>query len=125
VEVATDNKLKKVESCCRHVERHLRLAISDWYHLLSRLSLSSDTWLFDCQWWMKNVPSQLDMPWAFESLYESIQRPSMFEILVVKVDEVCLSMKRHDDVDYPKSMTELKDSLKLLKQEMINANMAV
>ena len=125
MEVATDNKLKKVESCCRHVERHLRLAISDWYHLLSRLSLSSDTWLFDCQWWMKNVPSQLDMPWAFESLYESIQRPSMFEILVVKVDEVCLSMKRHDDVDYPKSMTELKDSLKVLKQEMINANMAV
>jgi len=125
VEVATDNKLKKVESCCRHVERHLRLAISDWYHLLSRLSLSSDTWLFDCQWWMKNVPSQLDMPWAFESLYESIQRPSMFDILVVKVDEVCLSMKRHDDVDYPKSMTELKDSLKVLQQEMINANMAV
>jgi len=125
VEVATDNKIKKVESCCRHVERHLRLAISDWYHLLSRLSLSSDTWLFDCQWWMKNVPSQLDMPWAFESLYESIQRPSMFDILVVKVDEVCLSMKRHDDVDYPKSMTELKDSLKVLQQEMINANMAV
>jgi len=125
VEVATDNRLKKVESCCRHVERHLRLAISDWYHLLSRLSLSSDTWLFDCQWWMKNVPSQLDMPWAFESLYESIQRPSMFDILVVKVDEVCLSMKRHDDVDYPKSMTELKDSLKVLQQEMINANMAV
>lgn len=125
MEVATDNKLKKVESCCRHVERHLRLAISDWYHLLSRLSLSSDTWLFDCQWWMKNVPSQLDMPWAFESLYESIQRPSMFDILVVKVDEVCLSMKRHDDVDYPKSMTELKDSLKVLQQEMINANMAV
>lgn len=125
MEVATDNRLKKVESCCRHVERHLRLAISDWYHLLSRLSLSSDTWLFDCQWWMKNVPSQLDMPWAFESLYESIQRPSMFDILVVKVDEVCLSMKRHDDVDYPKSMTELKDSLKVLQQEMINANMAV
>jgi hypothetical protein len=125
VEVATDNKQKKVESCCHHVERHLRLAMSDWFHLLSRLSLSSDTWLYDCQWWMKNVPSQLDLPWAFESLYQSIQRPNMFQILSVKVDEVCLSMQRHDGVDYPKSMTELRDSLDVLKKEMINADMAV
>jgi hypothetical protein len=125
VEVATDDSNKKVESCCRHVERHLRLALSDWHHLLSRLALSSDTWLYDCQWWMKNVPSQLDMPWAFESLFTAIKRPGMLDVLVVKVDEVCLSMDRHDDVDYPKSMTELRESLKTLKQEVEDAGMAV
>ena len=99
--------------------------MSAWVHLLSRLSLSSDTWLYDCQWWMKNVPSQLDLPWAFESLYQSIQRPNMFQILSVKVDEVCLSMQRHDGVDYPRSMTELRDSLDVLKKEMIYADMEV
>ena len=77
MEVATDDSNKKVETCCRHVERHLRLAISDWYHLLSRLALSSDTWLYDCEWWMKSVPSQLDMPWAFESLSDAVRRPGM------------------------------------------------
>lgn len=125
MEVAIDDTQKKVQSCCRHVERHLRLAISDWYHLLSRLSLSSDTWLYDCQWWMKNVPSQLDMPWAFESLFDAIKRPGMLEVFIVKVDEVCLSMQRHEDIDYPKSMKELRESLKLLEKEMSNAGMAV
>jgi len=125
VEVATDDINKKVRSCCRHVERHLRLAISDWYHLLSRLSLSSDTWLYDCEWWMKNVPSQLDMPWAFESLSDSIKRPGMLEVLIVKVDEVCLSMQRHENIDYPRSMNELRQSLNVLKEEMSNAGMAV
>ena len=66
MEVATDDSNKKVETCCRHVERHLRLAISDWYHL-----------------------------------------------------------GRHDGVDYPKSMNELRDSLKTLIQEVRNAGMEV
>ena len=125
MEVATDDSNKKVETCCRHVERHLRLAISDWYHLLSRLALSSDTWLYDCEWWMKSVPSQLDMPWAFESLSDAVRRPGMLNILMVKVDDVCLSMGRHDGVDYPKSMNELRDSLKTLIQEVRNAGMEV
>ena len=125
MEVATDDSNKKVETCCRHVERHLRLAISDWYHLLSRLALSSDTWLYDCEWWMKSVPSQLDIPWAFESLSDAVRRPGMLNILMVKVDDVCLSMGRHDGVDYPKSMYELRDSLKTFIQEVRNAGMEV
>ena len=125
MEVATDDSNKKVETCCRHVERHLRLAISDWYHLLSRLALSTDTWLYDCDWWMKSVPSQLDIPWAFESLSDAVRRPGMLNILMVKVDDVCLSMGRHDCVDYPKSMNELRDSLKTLIQEVGNAGMEV
>lgn len=125
MEVATDDSNKKVETCCRHVERHLRLAISDWYHLLSRLALSTDTWLYDCEWWMKSVPSQLDMPWAFESLSDAVRRPGMLNILMVKVDDVCLSMGRHGGVDYPKSMNELRDSLKTLIQEVRNAGMEV
>ena len=125
MEVATDDSNKKVETCCRHVERHLRLAISDWYHLLSRLALSTDTWLYDCDWWMKSVPSQLDIPWAFESLSDAVRRPGMLNILMVKVDDVCLSMGRHDGVDYPKSMNELRDSLKTLIQEVRNAGMEV
>ncbi len=125
MEVATDNVERKVESCCRHVERHLRLALSDWFHMLSRLSLSTETWLYDCEWWMKNVPSQLDMPWAFESLFDAVKRPGMLEILVVKVDEVCLSMDRHEDDGFPRSMYELRESLKTLKGEMRDAGMAV
>ena len=125
VEVAIADLDKKVETCCRHVERHLRLAISDWYHLLSRLALSSGTWLYDCEWWMKNVPSQLDMPWAFESLSEAIHRPGMLSILVEKVDQICLSIDRHDGVDYPKSMHELRDSLGVLVKEVQDAGMAV
>jgi|TARA_R100001129_G_C5301193_1_gene242580 hypothetical protein len=74
---------------------------------------------------MKNVPSQLDMPWAFESLSDAIKRPGMLDILVVKVDEVCLSMQRHENIDYPRSMNELRESLNVLKEEMSNAGMAV
>ena len=44
---------------------------------------------------------------------------------MVKVDDVCLSMGRHDGVDYPKSMNELRDSLKTLIQEVRNAGMEV
>ena len=118
MEVAIVDIDKKVQTRCRHVERHLRLAISDWYHLLSRLALSSETWLYDCEWWMKNVPSQLDMPWAFESLHDAVSRPGMLGILVVKVDEICLSMDRHEGLDFPKSMYELRDSLNALKDEV-------
>ena len=50
--VSVDQTNRKVESSCKNTQRHLRLAISDWYHLLSRLSLDSDTWLYDCHWWM-------------------------------------------------------------------------
>ena len=125
MEVAFDDRAKKIQSSCHHVERHLRLAISDWFHLLSTLSLSSDTWLYECEWWMKQVPSQLDMPWAFESLFDAIKRPGMLDVLLVKVDQVCLSMDRHDGVEFPKSMYELRDSLQSLIQEVVDAGMAV
>ena len=65
------------------------------------------------------------MPWAFESLFDAIKRPGMLDVLMLKVDEVCLSMQRHEDIDYPKSMKELRESLKLLEKEMSNAGMAV
>jgi len=74
---------------------------------------------------MKNVPSQLDVPWAFESLGGAIRRPGMLNILVVKVDQVCLSMDRHEDVDFPKSMYELRESLDVLVKEVQDAGMAV
>ena len=125
MEVASDDIAKKIQSSCHHVERHLRLALSDWFHLLSTLALSSDTWLYDCEWWMKSVPSQLDIPWAFESLHQSIQRPGMLDILLVKVDQVCLSMDRHEGVEFPKSMYELRDSLQSLIPEVVDAGMAV
>ena len=123
--VSVDQSNRKVESACKNTQRHLRLAVSDWYHMLSRLSLDTDTWLYDCQWWMKQVPSQLDMPWAFESLVDAVHRPGMFDILVVKVDEVCISMGRVEDVDFPRSMYELRDSLKILNKELEDAGMAV
>ena len=123
--VSVDQTNRKVESSCKNTQRHLRLAISDWYHLLSRLSLDSDTWLYDCHWGMKQVPSQLDMPWAFESLVDAVHRPGMLNILVVKVDEVCISMGRVEHVDFPRSMYELRDSLKILKKELEDAGMAV
>ena len=123
--VSVDQTNRKVESSCKNTQRHLRLAISDWYHLLSRLSLDSDTWLYDCQWWMKQVPSQLDMPWAFESLVDAVHRPGMLNILVVKVDEVCISMGRVEHVDFPRSMYELRDSLKILKKELEDVGWAV
>ena len=122
--VSVDQTNRKVESACKNTQRHLRLAISDWYHMLSRLSLDTDVWLYGCEWWMKQVPSQLDMPWAFESLVDAVKRPGMFDILLVKVDEVCLSMDRTEDVDFPKSMHELRDSLKILKKELEDAGMA-
>jgi len=123
--VSVDQTNRKVESSCKNTQRHLRLAVSDWYHMLSRLSLDSDVWLYDCQWWMKQVPSQLDMPWAFESLVDAVHRPGMLNILVVKVDEVCISMGRVEHVDFPRSMYELRDSLKILKKELEDAGMAV
>ena len=123
--VSVDQTNRKVESACKNTQRHLRLAVSDWYHMLSRLSLDTDVWLYGCEWWMKQVRSQLDMPWAFESLVDAVKRPGMFDILLVKVDEVCLSMDRTEDVDFPKSMHELRDSLKILKKELEDAGMAV
>lgn len=122
---SVDQSNRKLQSACKNTQRHLRLAISDWYHMLSRLSLDPDTWLYDCEWWMKQVPSQLDMPWAFESLAQAVKRPRMLDMLEIKVDEVCLSMDRTDGVEFPKSMRELKQSLKILKKEVVDAGMAV
>jgi hypothetical protein len=34
-----------LQRSCKNVERHVRLAVSDWLYFLSRLSLSSDTFL--------------------------------------------------------------------------------
>jgi len=123
--VSVDQINRKVESACKNTQRHLRLAVSDWYHMLSRLSLDTDVWLYGCEWWMKQVPSQLDMPWAFESLVDAVKRPGMLNILLVKVDEVCLSMDRTEDVDFPKSMRDLQSSLKILNKELEDAGMAV
>lgn len=123
--VSVDQSNRKLESACKNTQRHLRLAMSDWYHLLSRLALDSSDWLYDCQWWMKQVPSSLDMPWAFESLIDAVHRPGMLDILLVKVDEVCLSMNRTESVDFPKSMHELQESLSVLKKEADNAGLAV
>tara|TARA_Y100000592_G_scaffold90384_1_gene148929 strand:- start:304 stop:576 length:273 start_codon:yes stop_codon:yes gene_type:complete len=90
------------------------------------MALANDTWLLDCEWWMKQVPSQLDMPWAFDSLETVVRRPQMLDMLVHKVDQVCLSMgTTEDNLDYPKSMYELRDSMKILKKEMEDAGMAV
>ena len=128
MEIAGRKASTEVVTCCRDVERHMRLAISDWYYFLSRLSLSSDTWLYQCDWWMKQAPSQLDVPWAFESLSDSVFRPGMLNILFIKVDEICISIDRIDDdhsIDFPKSMHELRDSLELLKTEVEDAGMAV
>ena len=126
MEIANRDLDPRVASSCKHVERKLRLAISDWYYWLSRMALANDTWLLDCGWWMKQVPSQLDMPWAFDSLETVVRRPQMLDMLVHKVDQVCLSMgTTEDNLDYPKSMYELRDSMKILKKEMEDAGMAV
>ena len=128
MEVSTNNVSPDLLRSCKNVERHVRLAISDWYYFLSRLSLASDTWLYDCDWWMKNVPSQLDIPWAFESIAAVINRPGMLNILSVKVNEICISMDRTDDdhsVSFPKSMYELRDALDSLITEVEDAGMAV
>lgn len=125
VEVASIDIGSKVSRSCKNVERHLRLAISDWYYFLSRLALASDTWLYDCDWWMKQVPSQLDLPWAFESIQAVVDRPGMLDILVIKVDEICLSMDRTKSTDFPKSMYELRSSLDSLVKEIEDARMEV
>ena len=125
MEVITKDLTPKVLQRCSHVQRHMRLAISDWYYFLSRMSLASDTWLYDCDWWMKNVPSQLDIPWAFESISDVIRRPGMLDILFIKVDEICISIDRSTGVEFPKSIHELRDSLESLKTEIDNAGVAV
>jgi|TARA_Y100001938_G_C8057770_1_gene415450 hypothetical protein len=125
VEIANRDLDPRVANSCKHVERKLRLAISDWYYWLSRMALANDTWLLDCEWWMKQVPSQLDMPWAFDSLETVVRRPQMLDMLVHKVDQVCLSMDRTDGLDYPSSIHELRDSLESLRKGMEDAGMAV
>tara|TARA_Y100001963_G_scaffold100847_1_gene138744 strand:- start:15 stop:392 length:378 start_codon:yes stop_codon:yes gene_type:complete len=125
VEIANRDLDPRVANSCKHVERKLRLAISDWYYWLSRMALANDTWLLDCEWWMKQVPSQLDMPWAFDSLESVVRRPQMLDMLVHKVDQVCLSMDRTDGLDYPSSIHELRDSLESLRKGMEDAGMAV
>tara|TARA_Y100001973_G_C5016910_1_gene241185 strand:+ start:194 stop:463 length:270 start_codon:yes stop_codon:yes gene_type:complete len=89
------------------------------------MALASDTWLLDCDWWMKQVPSQLDMPWAFDSIQHVIQRPQMLDMFIDKVDQVCISMDRCDNVDFPKSIHELRDALQTLRKETEDAGMAV
>jgi hypothetical protein len=125
VEIANRDLDPRVANSCKHVERKLRLAISDWYYWLSRMALANDTWLLDCEWWMKQVPSQLDMPWAFDSLETVVRRPQILDMLVHKVDQVCLSMDRTDGLDYPSSIHELRDSLESLRKGMEDAGMAV
>ena len=125
MEIITKDLTPQVVQSCKHVERKVRLAISDWYYFLSRMALASDTWVLDCDWWMKQVPSQLDMPWAFDSIQHVIQRPQMLDMFIDKVDQVCISMDRCDNVDFPKSIHELRDALQTLRKETEDAGMAV
>ena len=45
----------------------------------------------------------------------------MLEMLQIKVDEVCLSIDRTEGIDFPKSMYELRESLKSLRKEVVDA----
>jgi hypothetical protein len=111
---------------CVHVQRHLRLALSDWYAFLSRRSLETDTWIYDVDWWMKNVPMMLDIPWAHDRLYDFVMRPGMLGGFVRHVDEVCLSIERSGDREsFPISVFQLRDSLNDLSKELEDAGMAV
>ena len=111
---------------CSHVQRHLRLALSDWYAFLSRRSLDSDSWSYDVDWWMKNVPNMLDVPWAHNDLYDYVSRPGMLGVFIRQVDEVCLSIQRTaEQSDFPSSVFQLRDSLNDLNKELENAGLAV
>jgi hypothetical protein len=111
---------------CSHVQRHLRLALSDWYAFLSRRSLDSESWIYDVDWWMKNVPNMLDIPWAHDRLYDCVRRPGMLGVFIRQVDEVCLSMERTtEQSDFPSSMFQLRDSLSVLSKELGDAELAV
>jgi len=116
----------RVKLRCSHVQRHLRLALSDWYAFLSRRALDSDSWNYNVDWWMKNVPNMLDIPWAHEDLYGYVTRPGMIAVFARQVDEVCLSMKRcEEQVDFPGSVFQLRDSLDDLIKELEDADVAV
>lgn len=116
----------RVKLRCSHVQRHLRLALSDWYAFLSRRALDSDSWNYNVDWWMKNVPNMLDIPWAHEDLYGYVTRPGMIAVFARQVDEVCLSMKRcEEQTDFPGSVFQLRDSLDDLIKELEDADVAV
>jgi hypothetical protein len=117
---------QRLKMRCSHVQRHLRLALSDWYAFLSRRSLDSDSWAYDVDWWMKNVPNMLDIPWAHRDLYDYVRRPGMLGVFLRQVDEVCLSMDRTDDQeDFPSSVFQLRDSLNDLSRELEDEELAV
>jgi|TARA_R110000744_G_scaffold105918_4_gene202093 hypothetical protein len=117
---------QRLKMRCSHVQRHLRLALSDWYAFLSRRSLDSDSWAYDVDWWMKNVPNMLDIPWAHKDLYDYVRRPGMLGVFLRQVDEVCLSMDRTDDQeDFPSSVFQLRDSLNDLSRELEDEELAV
>ena len=106
---------KYVRMLCQRVQRLLRMALSDWYGYLSREALGSNEWKYGVPWWVKRIPSRLDLDWAMNDLYEMAKIPGMLSSLYEKVDEVVLSMNRDREVlSNPPDMSLLHGALKEL-----------
>ena len=81
---------KYVRMLCQRVQRLLRMALSDWYGYLSREALGSNEWQYGVPWWVKRLPSKLDLGWAMNDLYEKAKIPGMLLSLYEIVDEAVL-----------------------------------
>lgn len=113
--IGNDSNDKHVRMLCQRVQRLLRMALSDWYGYLSRESLGSNEWKYGVPWWVKRLPSRLDLDWAMNDLYEKAKIPGLLLSLYEVVDEAVLSMKRDEDVlSNPPDMYVLHGALKEL-----------
>ena len=115
VKCGTDVDERRLELLCMNVQRLLRLAISDWYGYLSRLSMTSWQWRYEVPWWVKRVPERLDKDWALNDLRASLDRPGMLARLAMAVDETILSMEREkEQLDNPPNLEKLDSAVKEL-----------
>jgi hypothetical protein len=61
MQIGSDVYERRLMMLCSRVERLLRLALSDWYGYLSRESLTVDGWRHGVPWWVKRIPSRVNI----------------------------------------------------------------
>ena len=119
VKCGTDVDERRLELLCMNVQRLLRLAISDWYGYLRRLSMTAWQWRYEVPWWVKRIPSRLSIDWALYELRKFCVVPGMLDSLVTTVDEIVMSLDRESELlENTPDMSVLRDALSELSLEI-------
>ena len=99
-----------VEILAVDVQRLLRMALVDWYSWLALMVVRKEDWR-GVPVWCKQMPNQLDIPWAIHELPKHVGNVPMIRVLGDVIEHANMSCQSMEGVP---SMERLDQQVKLL-----------